>query len=57
MSFEASEIGTPTFYALWALMALINAVLYAVIGATYIALRKRLKRAVTNSKREDDPKE
>jgi len=29
------------FYAVWALIALINAGLYAIVGAAFVGLRKR----------------
>ena len=40
-AFEAAEVGTPGFYVLWVLVALINAVLYAIIGAAYVGLRQK----------------
>jgi cell division protein FtsX len=46
-AFEAAEFGTPGFYLLWALVALINAVLYALAGAAYVGLRKKPDRAST----------
>ncbi|MGB2899061.1 MAG: hypothetical protein WBB89_07340 [Candidatus Acidiferrum sp.] len=35
------EIGSEGFYPLWSIVALMNAVLYAVIGAAYVGLRKK----------------
>jgi cell division protein FtsX len=40
-AFEAGEVGTPGFYVLWAIVALVNAVIYALIGAAYVGLRTR----------------
>jgi hypothetical protein len=40
-AFEAAEAGTLLFYLLWALVAVINAVLYALIGAAFVGLRKK----------------
>jgi hypothetical protein len=39
-TFEAAEAGTPGFYVLWTIVALINAVLYALVGAAYVGLRR-----------------
>jgi hypothetical protein len=41
MAFEAFEFGTPGFYLGWGLVALINAVLYLLIGAAYVGLLKK----------------
>src|SRR6266849_8014944 len=35
------EIGSEGFYPLWSVVALMNAVLYAIVGAAYVGLRKR----------------
>jgi len=35
------EIGSEGFYPLWSVVALMNAVLYAIIGAPYVGLRKK----------------
>ncbi len=35
------EIGSEGFYPLWSVVALMNAVLYAIIGAAYVGLRKK----------------
>jgi len=35
------EIGTAGFYALWMVVALLNAAVYAVIGAKYVGSRKK----------------
>ena len=40
-AFEAAEAGTVGFYLLWTIVALLNAVLYAVIGAAYVGLRRK----------------
>jgi hypothetical protein len=40
-AFEAAEAGTSGFYVLWAFVAIVNAVLYALIGAAYVGLRKK----------------
>jgi hypothetical protein len=40
-AFEAAEAGTSGFYLLWTLVAVINAVLYALIGAAFVGLRKK----------------
>ncbi len=45
--FEAAETGTSGFYLLWAFVALVNAVLYALIGAAYVGLRKKPRGAPT----------
>jgi len=34
------EIGTGGFYVLWMAVAFLNAGLYAVIGSTYVGMRK-----------------
>jgi hypothetical protein len=39
--FEAAEVGTTGFYFLWFLAALVNAAIYAIIGATYVGLRNK----------------
>ena len=38
-AFEAAAAGTSLFWVLWTLVALINAVLYTLIGAAYVGLR------------------
>jgi len=35
------EIGSEGFYPLWSVVALMNAVLYAIIAAAYVGLRKK----------------
>jgi len=35
------EIGSEGFYPVWTIVALINAALYAVIGAAYVGLRRK----------------
>ena len=40
-AFEAAEPWTPGFYLLWTIVALINAALYALIGAAYVGLRRK----------------
>jgi len=35
------EIGTPGFYPLWTIVAIINAMLYAIISAVYVGLRNK----------------
>ena len=46
-AFEAAEAGTSGFYLLWALVALVNAVLYALIGAAFVGLRNKPRGAPT----------
>ena len=41
--FEAAAVGTSLFYVLWSFVGLINAVLYAFVGAAYVGLRKKTK--------------
>jgi hypothetical protein len=41
MFFEAAETGTPLFYAIWALVALVNAVLYSVAGSAWLDRRQK----------------
>jgi hypothetical protein len=46
-AFEAAEAGTAGFYLLSTIVAIVNAVLYAVIGAAYVGLRRKPGRAPT----------
>ena len=39
--FEAAERGTALFFVLWFFVGLANAVLYALVGAAYVGLRKK----------------
>ena len=41
------EIGTGGFYVLWMVVALLNAGLYAIIGAAYVGLRRKTERSAT----------
>jgi hypothetical protein len=42
------EIGSEGFYPVWAIVALMNAALYAVIGAAYVGLRKKPGQSATS---------
>ena len=37
--FEAAEVGTAGFYILWTAIAFANAIIYSLIGATWVGLR------------------
>src|SRR6267142_743925 len=39
--FRPLEIGTPMFYGIWALVALLNAILYGWVGSGYTGLRRK----------------
>ncbi|SRR5216683_6763294 len=41
------EIGSEGIYPLWTIVALINAALYAVIGAAYVGLRRKRDESAT----------
>jgi hypothetical protein len=47
-AFGFSVFETQKFYILWAVAAVSNAMFYALVGAAYVRLRKRLARAATN---------
>jgi hypothetical protein len=53
-AFEAAEVGPPGFYFLWAIVALINAVLYALVGAAYVGLRQKPRKTTTVTERKGD---
>jgi len=38
--FEAAEAGTPGFYLMWLVIALANSVIYSIVGAAIVGLRK-----------------
>jgi hypothetical protein len=42
------KIGTGGFYLLWVVVALLNAGLYAVIGAAYVGLKRKTNRSATS---------
>jgi hypothetical protein len=42
------EIGTAGFYVVWIVVALLNAAVYAVIGAKYVGLRKKRESSVAS---------
>jgi len=39
--FEAAETGTPGFYILWVLIALVNSFIYAIMGAAIVGLSRK----------------
>jgi hypothetical protein len=41
------EIGSEGFYPLWAMVAVLNGLLYAVIGAAYVKSRKKRTESTT----------